>query len=204
VSEPMSDLDWWAATRYPSVDDDWRPSSSSTGRHAINEDAAETPIFHALSTGAWRTREPSAPPAQPPRGAQRRTVHEHPAADPVEAFRRDPLTMPIPTRMAGPSASTASTEAARRAAFGAHALRPDRPQPERTRRPERRQPEPRQPERRRPERSRQAERSWESERAVPRQPESRYPEYTPNPARREAVSDSGRHRRRRPSISSLL
>lgn len=71
------------ATRYSTTDDDWSPA---TGRHAFDEDAALTPIFHALTRGGWRARqhEPAAA-AAPPR-----------AADPVEAFRRDPLTAPIP------------------------------------------------------------------------------------------------------------
>jgi hypothetical protein len=84
-----------------------------------------------------------------------------PASDPVEAFHRDPLTMPIPQQLAA-----ASTEAARRAAFGAHALQPERSQP--VRRPE-------------PGRTREPEQYGRSE-----------------------VTDSGRHHRRRPSISSLL
>ena len=88
-----------------------------------------------------------------------------PAPDPVEAFRRDPLTMPIPKQAA------ASTETARRAAFGAHAQRQERAQPVRAREPERT---------RRPER------------------------FEPEPFGRGEVSDSGRHHRRRPSISSLL
>jgi hypothetical protein len=232
----MTDLDWWAATRYPSVHDDWRPSSSGTGRHAINEEAAETPIFHALSTGAWRTREPAAatPPSRPAaasRGTQRRggdrgaqdraaqdrrspdrgvhdrrdrggrdrAYHDRPVHDPVDAFRRDPLTMPIPVQAAAP------TEAARRAAFGAHALRPEQrsqqsrseqPRPGQLRSERTRQPEPP----RRPERGRRQERSWEPEPPA-------YPERPASPGHqsyREAVSDSGRHHRRRPSISSLL
>jgi hypothetical protein len=163
VSEPMTDLDWWAATRYPSADEDWTPARP-TGRHAYDEDAAETPIFHALSTGAWRTRshEP-APPSRsspPARSAQPSRGSSRPAPDPVEAFRRDPLTMPIPEQAA------ASTEAARRAAFGAAAPRAERSQPAPSREPER-----------------------------TRQPE---------PFGRREVSDSGRHHRRRPPISSLL
>ncbi|GAA1220576.1 MULTISPECIES: hypothetical protein [Pseudonocardia] len=71
------------ATRYSTTDDDWSPA---TGRHAFDEDAELTPIFHALTRGGWRARqhEPAAP-TPPPR-----------VPDPVEAFRRDPLTAPIP------------------------------------------------------------------------------------------------------------
>ena len=87
MSELMTDLDWWAATRYPNADEDWEPAG---GRHAYNEEAVLTPIFHALTRGGWRGRQHE-PPA-PPR-----------AADPVDAFRRDPLTAPIPIQ---PPAST--------------------------------------------------------------------------------------------------
>jgi hypothetical protein len=73
--------------------------------------------------------------------------------------------MPIPMQAA------ASTEAARRAAFGAHAPRQERAQPLRGREPER---------------TRRSER------------------FEPEPSVRGEVSDSGRHHRRRPSISSLL
>jgi hypothetical protein len=63
------------------------------GRHASRtEIAAETPIFHALTVGGWRSRrhEPEAPvPAEQP-------VPQAPPADPVAEFRRDPLTAPIP------------------------------------------------------------------------------------------------------------
>lgn len=59
------------------------------GRHAIDEDAALTPIFHALNRGGRRGRQQEPRPARPadPR-----------PADPVDEFRRDPLTAPIPVR----------------------------------------------------------------------------------------------------------
>jgi hypothetical protein len=79
VSELVTDLDWWAATRYPSADDEWGPDD---GRHAYNEDAALTPIFHALTRSGWRSRQ-----HQPAYGP-----------DPVDEFRRDPLTAPIPVQ----------------------------------------------------------------------------------------------------------
>jgi hypothetical protein len=82
VSDLVTDLDWWVATRYPSAEEDWGPAE---GRHAYDEEAALTPIFHALTRGGWRRRqhEPAAPPS---------------AADPVDEFRRDPLTAPIPVQ----------------------------------------------------------------------------------------------------------
>ncbi|GAA1857024.1 hypothetical protein GCM10009836_41570 [Pseudonocardia ailaonensis] len=63
------------------------------GRHASRtEIAAETPIFHDLTIGGWRSGQ-AARPQQP---ARRR-----PAEAPVDAlddFRRDPLTAPIPVQ----------------------------------------------------------------------------------------------------------
>ena len=50
------------------------------GRHAFNEDAVLTPIFHALTRGGVRS--------------QRHELRSAP--DPVEDFRRNPLTAPIP------------------------------------------------------------------------------------------------------------
>jgi hypothetical protein len=59
------------------------------GRHAFNEDAVLTPIFHALT-----------------RGGVRRQRHElRSAADPVEDFRRNPLTAPIPVQALAPVAA---------------------------------------------------------------------------------------------------
>jgi hypothetical protein len=82
VSELVTDLDWWAATRYPNVDDNWGPAE---GRHAYNEEAALTPIFHALTRGGRRTR-------------QQEPTHLRPVADPMDEFRRNPLTAPIPVQ----------------------------------------------------------------------------------------------------------
>ncbi len=84
MSEMLTDLDWQAATRYPNVDEEWGPAA---GRHAYNEEAALTPIFHALTRGGWRSRQHE-PAAGFPRSA----------ADPVDEFRRDPLTAPIPVQ----------------------------------------------------------------------------------------------------------
>jgi hypothetical protein len=78
------------------------------GRHAYNEDAALTPIFHALTRGGWRSRqhEPAA----------RRAV-----SDSVAEFHRDPLTAPIPAQTLAP---TFGATRRRRRASGAHALEP--------------------------------------------------------------------------------
>lgn len=93
----------WSATRLPTADNEW--DSSADGRHALNEDAELTPIFHAMTRGAWRTRQ------HEQLHAAARQVH----ADPVDEFHRDPLTAPIPVQ-----APTASAIPIRRS--GAHAL----------------------------------------------------------------------------------
>lgn len=76
------------------------------GQRASDEDAALTPIFHALARGEWRSRheEPArargagesrgpAVQAAPPReGAE----EPEPPADEFESFRRDPLRAPLP------------------------------------------------------------------------------------------------------------
>jgi hypothetical protein len=54
------------------------------GRHALDEDAIQTPIFHALARGGLR---------------QRQQAH---VADSLEEFRRDPLTAPIPIQALAP------------------------------------------------------------------------------------------------------
>lgn len=56
------------------------------GRHAFNEDAVLTPIFHALTRGGVRS--------------QRHELRSTP--DPVEDFRRNPLTAPIPVQALAP------------------------------------------------------------------------------------------------------
>jgi hypothetical protein len=78
------------------MDGDREPPS---GRHALDEDALLTPIYHALARGGWR------------RGGGRRPEPESdpaPAARPVPleeiiAFQRDPLTAPIPIQALGPA-----------------------------------------------------------------------------------------------------
>jgi hypothetical protein len=64
------------------------------GRHAFDEDAVLTPIFAALRRGGWRRRQ------HEPSAATRAA-----ALDPVDEFRRDPLTAPIPVQVLVPSPS---------------------------------------------------------------------------------------------------
>jgi hypothetical protein len=63
------------------VSDDADPTA---GRHVLDRDAALTPIFTSLRRGGWRRSHPPATRAL-------RTV-----ADPVDRFRDDPPTAPIP------------------------------------------------------------------------------------------------------------
>jgi hypothetical protein len=106
VSDLVTELGGWAAIRNPTTHND---STPPTGRHAFNEDAVLTPIFHALTRGGWRSRqhEPAAQ-QQPPRAS----------ADPVDEFRRDPLTAPIPVQAMVPP----PVPSWRRPAVGAHAV----------------------------------------------------------------------------------
>lgn len=93
----------------------------AAGRHAINEDAVLTPIFHALNHADWPRRQTEAP-------ARRR--HDAPARNAVDEFRRDPLTAPIPVQAfaaaAAPSPVLPSRPPRRRRSAttdsGAHAL----------------------------------------------------------------------------------
>ena len=83
----MSNL---ATTGYDTFGSD---RDAPSGRHALSEDAVLTPIFHALTRGGLRAarRPEAARPAE--------------SLDPIEQFRRDPLTAPIPRHalMAVPS-----------------------------------------------------------------------------------------------------
>lgn len=75
------------------------------GRHALDEDAVLTPIFAAV---ARRTGRRPAPP------------------DPVERFRRDPLTAPLPVVVPArrsPGAHARVEPLPERPAHGRHALR---------------------------------------------------------------------------------
>lgn len=82
--------------------------SREAGRHALNEEAVLTPIFHALNRGGgWRGRQQE-PPAR--------------RADEVDEFRRDPLTAPIPIQAFAAVGSPARLRTRRRTS---HALIPD-------------------------------------------------------------------------------
>lgn len=90
-----------------------RAVDRAAGRHAVDEDAVLTPIFHALARGGVRGRAAE-------RAARPARSHD------VAEFRRDPLTAPIPVQAfaaaAAPSAVLVTDRPRRRAA---HA-RPDR------------------------------------------------------------------------------
>lgn len=77
------------------------------GRHAYDEDAELTPIFHALTRGGWRNRQ-----------QERQLTVVGP--DPMEVFRQDPLGAPIPTQAMG-SRSRSDGAPRRRSGSGAHA-----------------------------------------------------------------------------------
>ncbi|OZM82463.1 hypothetical protein [Pseudonocardia sp. MH-G8] len=111
MSELVTDLDWLAAARYPNADDDWGPAP---GRHSYSEDAALTPIFHALSRSGRRSRQNDPAGMQNGAaqnvGAQGFVTQNYPtqrtSADPVDAFRRDPLTAPIPVQALATTTTT--------------------------------------------------------------------------------------------------
>ena len=98
----------WAAARHPATDDRWNGAGS--GRHAFDEDAALTPIFHALQRGGWRRRQ------HEPAAAARTSI-----TDPVDEFRRDPLTAPIPIQAMVPAPSRSQE----RANVAAHGYQPE-------------------------------------------------------------------------------
>jgi hypothetical protein len=79
------------------------------GRHALDEDAVQTPIFAALSRGEWQQRQ------------QERTGSSSGSSSgsSLDDFRRDPLTAPLPVQLAGvvtPPGQDAGTDLARRRA----------------------------------------------------------------------------------------
>ena len=81
------------------------------GRHASRtEIAAETPIFHALTVGGWRSRQQEQPTARPARRS----------AEALDEFRRDPLTAPIPVQAFAAPAAPAGGGAGHAPLYGAH------------------------------------------------------------------------------------
>lgn len=90
------------------------------GRHASRtEIAAETPIFHALTVGGWRSRQHE-PTAR--REAAERTRPARRSAEALDEFRRDPLTAPIPVQAltAPPVAAPISGGPAHAPLYAAH------------------------------------------------------------------------------------
>ena len=93
-----------ATARYPAAHDaatDIRWGSPATGRHAFDEDAALTPIFHALTRGGWRSRQHDSATMHAARQAAF-------GPDPVDEFHRDPLTAPIPVQVLVPAPTRSS------------------------------------------------------------------------------------------------
>lgn len=70
-------------------------SDDASGRHAVDDDALHTPIFHALTHSGWRSRQ-----LEPVTAAPSETAVTH---DPIDEFRRDPLSAPIPEHTLAPS-----------------------------------------------------------------------------------------------------
>ncbi|HEY0816161.1 MAG TPA: hypothetical protein VGE11_23040 [Pseudonocardia sp.] len=72
------------------------------GRHALDEDAIQTPIFHALARGGRRPRRQEGATAS------------------LEEFRRDPLTAPIPIQALASSGRERSGSSPRERSAAAH------------------------------------------------------------------------------------
>lgn len=111
MSDLVREQGGWSATTLTTADTDW--DSPTAGRHALDEEAVLTPIFHAMARGGWRSRQHDAAPVS-------RQGH----ADPVDEFQRDPLTAPIPVQAMTASAPVAPVTpiVRRRPGAGAHRL----------------------------------------------------------------------------------
>lgn len=104
----------------------------AAGRHAVDEDAVLTPIFHALNRLDRRGRqvEPSAHEREVRSREAPGRRHALRGTDAVDEFRRDPLTAPIPVQAfaaaAAPSPVLPTRRPLRRRSAttesGAHAL----------------------------------------------------------------------------------
>lgn len=120
----MSDAVWGQGvlTRAGGGGERWGPRSVLLGRHAVDEDAALTPIFHALARAGWGSRAEHVGSRD---AAVVATVVAVPAeADPVEAFHRDPLAAPLPASGPVEDGESRVTErpAGGRRRAGAHAV----------------------------------------------------------------------------------
>lgn len=91
MSDLISDISGGRAIVDSNSDDGWTPRG---GRHALDEDAVLTPIFHALTRGGWRRQQHECDDTAAPLGV---------LTDPVDAFQRDPLTAPIPAPVLAPA-----------------------------------------------------------------------------------------------------
>ncbi len=97
-----------------------RTGRTGSGRHAVDDDAVLTPIFHALSHGVRGHGDARS------HGELRSRVERSRGGDEVAEFRRDPLTAPIPLQVlvaaaVAPPRRTA-VEGPRRRRAAAHAL----------------------------------------------------------------------------------
>ncbi len=103
-------------SRTLATDDAW----GTSGRHAFDEDAVQTPIFAALRRGG-RRRPESALLTAPVQGSPRDSLR-----DPVSEFHRDPLTAPIPTQalVPAPARSAERRSGTRAASDGRHHREP--------------------------------------------------------------------------------
>ncbi len=71
-----------------------RAGRTGSGRHAVDDDAVLTPIFHALSHGDVRSHG-----GVRSHGDVRSRGERARGGDEVAEFRRDPLTAPIPLQV---------------------------------------------------------------------------------------------------------
>lgn len=85
------------------------------GRHELHDEIAEeTPIFHSLTVGGWRSRQRSGAgrAGRAVRSVHRPTVNR--TADELAAFHSDPLAAPVPAQSA-PSSTRRRRDAERAA-----------------------------------------------------------------------------------------
>lgn len=89
------------------------------GKHEMHDEIAEeTPIFHALTVGGWRTRQRR---GEDRTGRGVRSVHRPTVsrtADELAAFHSDPLHAPVPAQVTSRRRRDAERAADRRAVAG--------------------------------------------------------------------------------------